>query len=193
MKEQKSHSRRKILKTATIAGVAVTSEIVLPGGWVKPVAEFFVSPAHAQTSAPPEEVPPEEVPIDGPDTPSSPPPEPPAPAPPPTGSEGTTYSGPIALYNQSGMIGTAPFVATTCVNVESGNFVVDARVNSQNTPRYRGDGTGPLIIMDLVDGAGPLTMQAQVSFSSSFPDKIFVGLAVGHYQGSDPLDERACL
>jgi hypothetical protein len=49
--EQKTISRRQLLKTLIAAGGAVTASTLLPGEWARPVVEVGVLPAHAQASA----------------------------------------------------------------------------------------------------------------------------------------------
>ena len=173
MEKQKQHSRRKVLKVATIAGVAVAS------GWVKPVAEFFVSPAHAQTSAPPPV-------LEGPDTPSNPAPEPPNPGPTPPEHHGTSFGGPFRLSpTTEGDVTLPDVLADACVNVQDGNFDVQVITDGAS---YKGSGAGPVINLSLSAGNGPSTGQAYVTFKD-IGDDLYLGVAIGHFTGADDLNE----
>ena len=46
----KKLDRRHVLKIITIGGVATA--VLMPGRWMKPLAEAVITPAHAQASIP---------------------------------------------------------------------------------------------------------------------------------------------
>lgn len=47
---EKNISRRQVMKTIAIGGVATA--VMLPGKWTKPIVDSVITPAHAASSAP---------------------------------------------------------------------------------------------------------------------------------------------
>ena len=52
----KTTARRKLLKALAASGTAAATTYALPGEWGKPVVEFILLPAHAQTSSLPNQI-----------------------------------------------------------------------------------------------------------------------------------------
>ncbi|MEN8190398.1 MAG: hypothetical protein ABFS19_11165 [Thermodesulfobacteriota bacterium] len=196
-RKKEGQPRRKVLKLMALGTTALTVESILPDQWVKPVTEFIVLPAHAETSGeidggttdPTNPTNPPVHPIDGsPDIPTEPV-QPPGPTEPPSSFD-ANYSGSVTLNDNSGdapvsiqasvqVVYTAPTASVTVtINSAGGGTCVFAGT---------GDATAIISLANIFEHSLNCPSTGLLTLTETSGSNILISVAVGTFVGGGEL------